>query len=72
MTQVYFNQKDFAARIGRSTRWLRKMGRIGFLKPKRVSGALFYCDDMLSANFPGTLHAVEERVRKLRLVHEGT
>ncbi len=47
MAQVYFNQTEFAERISRSTRWLRKMAQVGAITPRRVGGALFYSDDML-------------------------
>lgn len=58
----------FAERIGRSTRWLRKMTRIGEIKPIRKGGALLYYDDMLNENFPGTRLQVERRVRELMIV----
>ena len=45
--QVYFNQTEFAQRIGKSTHWLWDMARRGLLVPLRVGSSLFYSDDML-------------------------
>lgn len=68
--QVWFNQKQFAARIGRTPRWLRKMDRCGLLKPKRIGGALLYCDEMLNESSPPPRREVRERVRELIALHK--
>lgn len=48
MSQVYFNQVQFAERIGKSTHWLWDMAQRGLLVPLRVGSSLFYSDDMLT------------------------